>query len=562
MVHTQYLHVGQNARNRLFGIDPHGTNIQTRLQLLISQPSKTSSSKIAVIIFGLATLIIGIVLSSIPWLDYIILKHLRLWNGSLSYHYWQKPGVLRLTKVYIFNMTNPEEFLNLGEKPKLQEVGPFVYREDMEKVNVKFHDNGTVTFQHNKILKFVPEMSKPKDLKLTVPNIPLLSLSTMSNSLGFFLQKTISVALSFGRYKPFINLTAEELVFGYDDTLVTLAHEFYPKHKKPNGKMGLLLGRNGTLNEISTIFTGETSMEEFGYIDNVNGLRTLPYWKDAPCNNIRASEGSFFPPRYFSKDKEQIYYLYDKDVCRLIPLQYRKTEAKSGITVDLYTPADNMYESVENYPENKCFCPGNEYCPPSGLQSIIPCHHDAPIYASFPHFYKGDPHLLDQIQGLSPSEKDHGSYIKIQPKLGVPLEALIRLQVNLKVERAPNVAVVSKFPSIILPLMWIEEGVTDLTPTIKRWIYLATTFADVMNPLATYGSILVGTCILVGVFINAYKSIMFTRDTIEMSMRTLRRGSNLIQSNNNRLLIIRDSYTLLNDVPETPDALDSPETFI
>lgn len=55
------------------------------------------------------------------------LQNLRLWNGTLSFHYWQRPGVIRLTKVYIFNVTNPEGFLN-GEKPKLVEVGPFVYR--------------------------------------------------------------------------------------------------------------------------------------------------------------------------------------------------------------------------------------------------------------------------------------------------------------------------------------------------------------------------------------------------------------------------------------------------
>jgi hypothetical protein len=49
-------------------------------------------------------------------------------NGSFSYHYWQRPGVIRLTKVYIYNVTNPDGFLNNGEKPKLTEIGPFVYR--------------------------------------------------------------------------------------------------------------------------------------------------------------------------------------------------------------------------------------------------------------------------------------------------------------------------------------------------------------------------------------------------------------------------------------------------
>lgn len=49
-----------------------------------------------------------------------------------------------------------------------------IYREDMEKVNIVFHNNGTVSYQHKKILNFVPEMSKDKNLKVIVPNIPLL----------------------------------------------------------------------------------------------------------------------------------------------------------------------------------------------------------------------------------------------------------------------------------------------------------------------------------------------------------------------------------------------------
>jgi hypothetical protein len=44
------------------------------------------------------------------------------------------------------------------------------------------------------------------------------------------------------KYKPFISLTADELVFGYDDTLVSLAHKFYPRNKRPMSQMGLLNG--------------------------------------------------------------------------------------------------------------------------------------------------------------------------------------------------------------------------------------------------------------------------------------------------------------------------------
>lgn len=48
------------------------------------------------------------------------------------------------------------------------------FREDMEKVNIKFHDNYTVTYQHKKILQFVPELSVDKNVRVITPNIPLL----------------------------------------------------------------------------------------------------------------------------------------------------------------------------------------------------------------------------------------------------------------------------------------------------------------------------------------------------------------------------------------------------
>lgn len=53
------------------------------------------------------------------------------------------------------------------------------------------------------------------------------------------------------------------------------------------------LQRNGTLEEVSTIFTGHTDMREFGLINRLNGMDRLPYWPNAPCNSIRASEGGY-----------------------------------------------------------------------------------------------------------------------------------------------------------------------------------------------------------------------------------------------------------------------------
>lgn len=69
-------------------------------------------------------------------------------------------------------------------------------------------------------------------------------------------------------------------------------------------------------------------MEKFGYLDQLNGLNNLPFWDSEPCTNITASEGSFFPPREYTKN--DMRYVYDKDLCRIIPLEFRNTIYKDG----------------------------------------------------------------------------------------------------------------------------------------------------------------------------------------------------------------------------------------
>ncbi|XP_030384903.1 lysosome membrane protein 2 isoform X2 [Scaptodrosophila lebanonensis] len=518
--------------------------------------AKCKPDRLAVIIIGIVTLILGIVLSSIPWLDYFILKNLRLWNDTLSYHYWQRPGVIRLTKVYIYNVTNPDGFLS-GEKPKLQEVGPFVYREDMEKVNVKFHENNlTVSYQHKKILQFVPELSIDKNTPIVTPNIPLLTLTSLSPKLGYLLSKTISVVLTAAKFKPFINVTADQLVFGYDDALVSLAHRFYPKHMRPMERMGLLLGRNGTLTEVSTIKTGYNGMEQFGYIDSLNGMDHLPHWNEPPCTSIAGSEGSFFPPRDITKS--DMVHVYDKDLCRIIPLKYVERVQKDGIDADLFRLPNNSYGDSTNNPDNKCY-DTNDYEAIRGLQNISPCQYGAPVYISNPHFYDAHPELLNEVEGLEPRREKHETYFKIQPKLGVPLEGKVRIQLNLKVTRAKDVYPVRDFRDFVFPVMWLEEGISELTPAIKRWIYLATVIAPNAVPVGSYLLIAGGAFAIVFSLVRAYKSYMFARDPtleiLEMGRRSLRRGSSFVAHQQHKLMLHhRDNYALLRTMPHAMSA--------
>lgn len=131
----------------------------------------------------------------------------------------------------------------------------------------------------------------------------------------------------------------------------------------------------------------------------------------------------------------------------------------------------------------------------------------------------------------------------------MPLEGKVRVQLNLKVDHAPQVEAVKQFRSFVFPIMWLEEGVSELTPPIRRWIYLGTVFAPIALPVLAYSLIVSGVLMVIFMFVRAYQNFVFTNDPtvelLEMGRRSLRRGSSLIINTQHRLVVHRDSYHLL-----------------
>lgn len=99
-------------------------------------------------------LIAGVLAAVFPKLIiFLINKQIVLQEGGRTYGWWKEPPVTPQMHIYIYNVTNADDFLNNGDKPNLQELGPYVYLETWEKVNIKFNSNGTVTYNVKK--KFV-----------------------------------------------------------------------------------------------------------------------------------------------------------------------------------------------------------------------------------------------------------------------------------------------------------------------------------------------------------------------------------------------------------------------
>ncbi len=96
--------------------------------------------------------------------------------------------------------------------------------------NATFNDNGTLTFIPKRRCVLLPERSvgDPEKDIVIVPNLPLLALSTVAAELNSFAAFGISTLVKTLNSKPFINLTVNDFMWGYEDNLVKLANNLVP----------------------------------------------------------------------------------------------------------------------------------------------------------------------------------------------------------------------------------------------------------------------------------------------------------------------------------------------
>lgn len=124
----------------------------------------------------------------------VVISHFQefqLKNGSLNYNNWIETPIPMYLKFRMFNWTNPEDIHKPNYKPNLVEMGPYVFSEKHERVNVSFHpENDTVSYNQIRTWHFLPEMSNGT-LEDNVTNVNVIAavsyfyLALSSSSLNF-----------------------------------------------------------------------------------------------------------------------------------------------------------------------------------------------------------------------------------------------------------------------------------------------------------------------------------------------------------------------------------------
>lgn len=163
--------------------------------------------------------------------------------------------------------------------------------------------------------------SGSEDDLVVVPNVPMLSATSQSKHAARFLRLAMASIMDILKIKPFVEVSVGQLLWGYDDPLLKLAKDVVPKeHKLPYDQFGLFYGKNSTFPDVYTIFTGASDITKFGLMDRWNGKDSMGFWTSPECDSVMGTDGSIFPPHI---TKETVLKVFDKDLCRTLPLVYQ-----------------------------------------------------------------------------------------------------------------------------------------------------------------------------------------------------------------------------------------------
>ncbi|KAM7343533.1 sensory neuron membrane protein 1-like isoform 1-T1 [Cochliomyia hominivorax] len=460
------------------------------------------------ILIGCAVLISVAIISILGFpklMKIMIKKEINLKLNSETRQMWQNFPIPIMFSIYVFNVTNPQEVLT-GDKPKLKEIGPFVFEEWKDKYDIEDIDNeDAVEFNMRNTFIFRPDLGLSGKEFITMPHplIQFIAIAIKREKPAMINMIAQGLQDLFQPKSAFIQVTFMELFFkGF---MVDCSNEdsFAAGAICLNFHTGAIKGAE-KLNETHFLFSllGASNHSDAGRFKVSRGIRNnrmigqvlefegeeeLNVWPGEECNRLRGTDSTIFAP--LMKPHEGLW-AFSADLCRSLGPQFQKKVKYNGIQALRYTMD---FGDVKNEPENQCFC--KDYpddCPAKGTMDLSLCN-ETPMIASMPHFLNGDPKLLENIEGLQPSEEKHGIFIDFEIISGTPLSVAKRLQFNLDVEPVEELPVMSKLKPLVMPLFWIEEAVDldkSFTDIIKSKVF--TTKKVVM--IIMWNFVVIGLC--------------------------------------------------------------------
>ncbi|KAG8190173.1 hypothetical protein JTE90_008705, partial [Oedothorax gibbosus] len=383
----------------------------------------------------------------------LLTKQIALQNGTIGYNTWQDIPLPIYQRLYFFNITNAEEFMRKKEKPKVVEVGPYTFKSRWVKHNIEWHENGTVSFEEKRTFIFLRNQSVgSQDDKIVTLNAPLLLAANFLKDYDLPIRLAASLAFGIAGERLIMKKSIKQLAFdGYRDIIILLSPILKKDIPFKNGLFSWLYGKNDTNDGVYNVFTGTNGLDKLNIIDMWNGKDSLNFWSNESCNKLDVANAEIAPPLTSYQDT---YSFFQSIFCRTLTLSYTEDVEHLGVLSKRFETTNMTFANGTDNPANACYATKMKL--PSGAQDISTCQYGAPVVLSFPHFYFGDPSYLKGIDGLHPNSSLHGFHMDIEPNTGFSIDAFVRFQVNLHIERILGISQLQNIPKMTFPVFWVE----------------------------------------------------------------------------------------------------------
>jgi len=388
--------------------------------------------------------------------------------NSFIFSEWKTPPPPIYMQYWMFNVTNSEN-VTQGQKPTVEQIGPFTYRLYQPKTDIAFYVNNTVSYKFNHTLVFQPDMSfaHPDDIYITQLNVPLLTVQSLTQKLSIPHNLINLLILALGDTKVFVNHTVEEWLFGYPDPVFHAVHVIMNiLHKHFSPKFGFFVDYNNSNDGLYLANTGKDDITKSNQVCKWNGNDSLQWWTSDEANMINGTDGTFMSPKV---DKTKKLYAFVTDICRSVYFRYEKDTSIRDINTLKFTMPAIVFANATENPDNAGFCVPANNCLDSGVLDISTCKQDAPIVVSSPHFYLGSSKYIHGVNGMHPNKNEHETYVDVEPLSGSVLRAAKRLQINSHLQYLGIFSSLKHVNDVILPMLWLNESVMVDTATANMF---------------------------------------------------------------------------------------------
>uniref|UniRef100_A0A8C0CVN0 Platelet glycoprotein 4 n=1 Tax=Balaenoptera musculus TaxID=9771 RepID=A0A8C0CVN0_BALMU len=361
-------------------------------------------------------------------------KEAVLEEGTIAFKSWVKTGAEVYRQVWIFDVQNPEEVAVNSSKIKVKQRGPYTYRvRYLAKENItQDSETHTVSFLQPKGAIFEPSLSVGTEsdtftiLNLAVAAVPHLYPSA-------FVQTIVNIFIKKSNSSMFQKRTLKELLWGYKDPFLSLVP--YPI----TTTVGVFYPYHNTADGVYKVFNGK---------DDIISRQSVYVYVYAAS----------FPPFI---EKTRVLQFFSSDVCRSFYAVFGAEINLKGIPVYRFILPSLAFASPLQNPDNHCFCTEkiiSKNCTLYGVLDIGKCKDGKPVYISLPHFLHASPEITEPVEGLSPNEEEHSTYLDVEPITGFTLQFAKRLQINILVKPGKKIGALKGLKqNYMVPILWLNE---------------------------------------------------------------------------------------------------------